>query len=179
MQWAMDDSLYRIQQALRGLLRNMPLSPLAWLMRLLIFPTGLPFHKPTDRLDHKVARSLLVPGEVRDRLTRGVYTHRDPRERIGQLEQALTAVAAATPHEKTLRRARIAGQLHGQEMPELIMEAVKLGILSEDDKKTLEEADRLRNQVIQVNAFEQLTPMRSNDPDQSAHMSKIDTLGAA
>jgi acyl-CoA dehydrogenase len=179
MQWAMDDSLYRIQQALRGLLRNMPLSPLAWLMRLFIFPTGLPFHKPADRLDHKVARSLLVPGEVRNRLTQGVYTHKDPRERIGQLEQALITVAAATPHEKTLRRARIAGQLHAQEKPELIMEALELGILSEDNKKMLEEADRLRNLVIQVNAFEQLTPTNTNEPDRSSDISTIDTLGAA
>ncbi|MES9866233.1 MAG: acyl-CoA dehydrogenase [Candidatus Thiodiazotropha sp. LLP2] len=179
MQWALDDSLYRIQHALRGLLRNMPARPLAWLLRVLIFPTGLPFHKPTDQLDHQVARSLLMPGEVRDRLTQGIFTTDDPDQRVGQLEKALIAVAATVPHEKTLKRAKRAGQLHAHKMPDLINEAVRLGILSEPDRAALEEADRLRNLIIEVNAFDHLIPTGTVKPKKSAHISTINKLGAA
>ncbi|MCG7909084.1 MAG: DUF1974 domain-containing protein, partial [Candidatus Thiodiazotropha taylori] len=179
MQWAMDDSLYRIQHALRGLLRNMPVRPLAWVMRVLIFPTGLPFHKPTDRLDHQVARTLLSPGEARDRLTHGVFTDDDPQQRIGQLEQAMHAVAKAIPLERTLKRAKRAGQLHARELPELIKEAIKLGILSESDKSLLAEAERLRSQVIEVNAFEKLMPTGSGSAKQQSKVSTINKLGAA
>ena len=179
MQWALDDSLYRMQHALRGLLRNMPVRPLAWLLRVLIFPTGLPFHKPTDRLDHQVARTLLRPGEARDRLTRGIYTSDDLQQRVGQLEQALIAVTAAAPHEKTLRRAKQAGQLHAQEMPALIMEAVNLGILSNHDRESLEQANQLRNQVIQVNAFERLNRRDALRQKEVTTVSKLDKLGAA
>ncbi|MEW8254008.1 MAG: acyl-CoA dehydrogenase [Candidatus Thiodiazotropha taylori] len=179
MQWAMDDSLYRIQHALRGLLRNMPVRPLAWVMRVLIFPTGLPFHKPTDRLDHQVARTLLSPGEARERLTHGVFTDDDPQQRIGQLEQAMHAVAKAIPLERTLKRAKRAGQLHARELPELIKEAIKLGILSESDKSLLAEAERLRSQVIEVNAFEKLMPTGSGSAKQQSKVSTINKLGAA
>jgi acyl-CoA dehydrogenase len=179
MQWALDDSLYRIQHALRGLLRNMPVRPLAWVMRVLIFPTGLPFHKPTDRLDHQVARLLLTPGEVRDRLTHGVFTNNDPQQRIGQLEQAMLAVTKVIPLEKTLKRAKRAGQLKSRELPELITEAIELGILSESDRTLLDEADRLRNQVIEVNAFDRLMPSGAGAGKQQPKVSTINKAGAA
>jgi acyl-CoA dehydrogenase len=179
MQWAMDDSLYRMQHALRALLRNMPVRPLAWMLRVIIFPTGLPFHKPTDHLDHQVARILLSPGEVRDRLTKGIFTTDNLQLRVGQLEQALIAVTEAAPHEKTLRRAKKAGQLHGQDVSSLMNEAVTLGILNNHDKESLELAKRLRNQVIQVNSFEQLTQHTTAKPKTNATVSQLNKLGVA
>ncbi|MEW8331862.1 MAG: acyl-CoA dehydrogenase [Candidatus Thiodiazotropha sp.] len=179
MRWAMEDSLYRIQHALRGLLRNMPIRPLAWLLRLIIFPTGLPFHKPTDKLDHQVARILVTPNEARDRLTRGIYITEDQGQRAGQLEQALFAVTAAAPHEKTLRRARRAGQLKSRDVRSLIAEALSLGILSESEKVSLEEADRLRGRIIQVNAFSDLGGVKTTAKRAVSKLSNINKRGAA
>jgi acyl-CoA dehydrogenase len=156
MLWAMDDSLYRIQHALRGLLRNLPVRPLAWLLRLVIFPTGLPFYQPTDQIDHQVAALLLHPGEVRERLTAGIYTTQDPQWRSGQLELALLAAAQAAPIEKTLRRAKRAGQLRSAGDEALIEEALSLGIIGEREREQLDRAKELRDQVIQVNAFDTL-----------------------
>ncbi|WP_316364487.1 acyl-CoA dehydrogenase [Candidatus Thiodiazotropha sp. CDECU1] len=179
MRWALDDSLYRFQHALRGLLRNMPFRPLAWLLRLVVFPTGLPFHKPTDSLDHQVARTLLSPSETRDRLTQGIYITEDQQQRAGQLEQALFAVNAAAPHEKTLRRAKRAGQLKSRDIRNLIAEAVSLGILSESEKVALEEADRLRRQVIQVNTFSHLGSLTSESSKATSKISKLNKRGVA
>jgi len=177
MQWAMDDSLYRIQHALRALLRNLPVRPLAWLLRLLIFPTGLPFYKPTDRLDHQLAHLMQQPGEVRDRLTQGVYTTSDQSQRIGQLEQALLAVADAAPIDKTLRQARRAGQLKSRNLAAMIEEALAMGILSESDREKLLIAEQLRNRVIQVNAFDHLNRDESEKQKPSHHSSLLDRLG--
>ncbi len=179
MQWAMDDSLYRIQHALRALLRNLPVRPLAWLLRLVIFPTGLPFYKPTDALDHRVAALLLRPGEVRDRLTDGVYTSLDPQQRIGQLELALKAVAEAAPIEKTLRQAKRAGQLKASGESALIEEALALGILSEANLNTLNTAAELRNQIIQVNAFDGLSEQDRSQNGSSDKHSLLHRLGVA
>jgi len=73
MRWACDDSLYRIQAALRSLFRNLPFPPLAWILKLLVFPTGLPYGKPCDHLGHTAARTLLSTSGVRDRLTDGIF----------------------------------------------------------------------------------------------------------
>jgi acyl-CoA dehydrogenase len=165
MRWALDDSLYRFQSALRGLLRNMPFRPLAWLLRLVVFPTGLPFHKPSDNLDHQVARILLSPNEARERLTQGIYITEDDQQRACQLEQALFAVNAAAPHEKTLRRAKRAGQLKSRDIRNLAAEAISLGILNESEKAALDEADRLRRQIIHVNTFNHLDALTSESKE--------------
>ena len=179
MQWAMDDSLYRIQHALRALLRNMPVRPLAWLLRWVIFPTGLPFYKPTDRLDHQVARVLQIPGETRDRLTQGIYTTLDLEQRTGQLEQGLLAVAEAAPIEKTLRQARKAGQLKADNPAEMIDEAIALGIINGTDRETLETAQQLRNRIIQVNAFEGLSEQERRRNRRGGKVSLLHRIGVA
>jgi acyl-CoA dehydrogenase len=179
MRWALDDSLQRFQYALRGLLRNMPFKPLAWLLRLVIFPTGLPFHGPTDELDHQVARILLSPNEARERLTRGIHITEDQRLRAGQLERALFAVNAAAPHEKTLRRAKRAGQLKSREIRNLAAEALSLGILSESEKVALDEADRLRNQIIRVNSFDHLGTLTSGPGERASKVSRLNKRGVA
>ncbi len=105
LHWALQQSLQRIQQAQLELWGNLPFRPLAWLLRLWTFPTGLPFQPPADRLEHRVAGLLLQPSEARDRLTGHVYISRDPSDSMGALELALSAVSAATPIEKTLWQA--------------------------------------------------------------------------
>jgi acyl-CoA dehydrogenase len=172
LQWAMEDSLHRIHLALRGLFRNIPLRPLGWLLRILVFPTGQPFHTPSDRLDRAVAALLLRPGETRDRLTRHVYLSDDPEDPVGVLELALQAVTAALPVERTLREAKKAGQLQGDSQ-QLIEQALEIGLLKREDVDKLALAERLRNRVIQVDAFASLTgiptPMKTM-PDDPRHL---------
>ncbi len=176
MQWAMDDSLYRIQHALRALLRNMPLRPLAWMLRVLIFPTGLPFHKPTDALEHQVSQLIQRPSKARDRLTHGVYQTDKQTERVAQLELALKAVVEAAPIEKTLRQAKRAGQLQSVDDEQLLEEAISLGILSHSDQEKLLLARQLRNQVIQVNSFQGLGGENRKSGNK---VSLLDRLGVA
>ena len=153
VKWALLDSLYNIQEALRGLLLNLPFKPLAWLLRLLIFPTSTPYHESSDRLDHRVARIILNKGDARERLTSGIYTTLDEKEAVGRLERAFEAVLAASPLEKTLRQAKRAGQIKGKTIKQLTTHACELGIISQEDIELLQEADRLRTEAIQVDAF--------------------------
>jgi acyl-CoA dehydrogenase len=153
VKWALLDSLYNTQEALRGLLLNLPIKPLSWFLRLLIFPTWTPYHESSDNLDHQVARIILNKGDARERLTSGIYSSLDEQETAGRLERAFEAALAATPLEKTLRQAKRAGQIKGKTINELAKHACELGVISNDDIELLDEANRLRNEVIQVDAF--------------------------
>ena len=153
VKWALLDSLYNIQEALRGLLLNLPFKPLAWVLRLLIFPTSTPYHESSDHLDHCAARIILNKGDARERLTSGIYASLDERETVGRLERAFEAALAASPLEKTLRQAKRAGQIKGKSISELAENACELGVISQEDIELLREADRLRTEVIQVDAF--------------------------
>ena len=73
LHWALQDALYRIQQALGGVIRNFPNAPLRWMLGALIFPLGMRLAPPSDRLGHEVATLLMQPGAARDRLTAGIY----------------------------------------------------------------------------------------------------------
>jgi acyl-CoA dehydrogenase len=180
LHWAMQDSLQRYQTALRGLLRNLPMRPMAWMLRMLIFPTGGLFRKPSDRLDHALASLIQQPGQARDRLTEHVYISRDPNERMGQLELALAAVNAAAPIEKTLRQAKRARQLAGDDEQNQIQEALRIGLIDPQDAQLLQRSETLREQVIQVDAFETfLKPSSSTDDPRSQTSPSLGRLGAA
>ena len=153
LRWACDTSLYRMQECFRLLFRNLPLRPLGWLLRLVIFPTGAPYTAPRDRIDHEAAQVLLQPGDARDRLTAGIFTSNDPTLRQGQFEQAFVHAARVAPIEKTLRSALRAGLLRSKEYAAQIDEALRAGVLAADDAQALERMIELRRQVIMVDSF--------------------------
>jgi len=164
MQWAMEDSLHRIQEALHGLFRNLPLRPLAWTLRFLVFPTGLKFHHPTDRMDKAAAQLLLRPGDTRDRLTEHIYTSSNPDEKVGLLDLALEAAFAAAPVEKLLRDARHAGEINRKGKQGLVEQALEQGVINQEQADKLAHAEELRDRVIQVDAFKDLKSRATPKP---------------
>jgi acyl-CoA dehydrogenase len=115
VRWALQEGLYRMQEALRALYRNLPSRPLAWLLRLTTFPTGYPFSEPTDHAAHAAAALLLAPSETREPLTQGVYIDPVEDSRTHQLERALAATQALKPLEARLAGLRRAGKLAAQD----------------------------------------------------------------
>jgi acyl-CoA dehydrogenase len=71
--WAMQDALYKLQQALAGVIQNFPNMLVRAMMSALIFPAGKNLVPPSDQLGHEAASLLMQPGEARDRLTNGIY----------------------------------------------------------------------------------------------------------
>jgi len=154
LRWALDDGLYRMQESLCSLLRNLPNRPLAFMLRYLIFPTGRPFSEPDDRSGHKAARLLLSQSDTRDRLTAGIFITNDPETPVGRLELALTLAEKITPIEKALTKARREGLISGKTIYELAVEGQKVDIISKEDVALINEMDVLRSQVIQVDSFD-------------------------
>ena len=153
LRWACDNSLYRIQEALRSLFRNLPSPALGRLLRFLTFPAGMPYSPPRDVTGHGAARSLLSPSGTRDRLTRGIYVSQDAGQRIGQLERALALADRVQPTERAIRAAVKSGLITGVRMDQLLEKALIKGVISTQEKDRLTAMERLRGQVIKVDAF--------------------------
>ncbi|MFX8000750.1 acyl-CoA dehydrogenase domain-containing protein, partial [Acinetobacter baumannii] len=81
---------------------------------------------------------VLVPGEVRDRLTRLIYVSNDVNDPTGLLEVTFQKAVAAEVVEKKLDRAVRAGKVRRVHGTDWFGEAVKAGVL------TAAEADQLR-----------------------------------
>ena len=153
VRWACENSLYRMQESLRLLFRNLPFRPLAWLLRIVVFPSGAPYTATSDRVDRAAAQILLQPGAARDRLTDGIFTTEDERFRQGQIERAFVQAARVEPIEKTLRDAYRAGLLHAATPAERITEAVAAGVISAEQANALAQMTELRRRVIAVDSF--------------------------
>ncbi|MEO5333498.1 MAG: acyl-CoA dehydrogenase [Magnetococcus sp. YQC-5] len=142
--WSIEESLWQIQKGLTEVLDNFPVRPVAWLLRGLVFPMGLPFKKPSDRLVHQLARIAMTPSATRDRLTHGIFLPDAAGEPLADLEDALVKIMAATPLEAKIRRAGHAGDLNA---------ALAAGVVTELEASRVRAAARARSGCIQVDDF--------------------------
>jgi len=155
LQWALEDTLVRIQDAFYGLFENFPSRPLAAFLRLVIFPWGREYRLPTDRLGSRVVGLMMEPSAARDRLTKGVYISPDENDPIATLEAALRAVIAAEPVEAKLRAALRDGRVETAYGELAAERAHEQGVLSPEEFALFERARALRRRVIMVDDFPQ------------------------
>lgn len=155
LHWSCQDALFRAQEALMGILQNFPLRPVAWMLRPLLFPWGRPYKRPTDQMGREVAEILLSPSSARDRLTLGIYLTQDTSQAIGRVDRALDDVVAAEGVEKRIAHALKAGTLarSGGDDAALLRDAVKHGIVTQEDAESARRAALSRRDVIAVDDF--------------------------
>lgn len=154
VRWALDDSLQQMQESINGLLHNLPARPLAWLLRLLIFPWGRRFTGPSDALSHHVAALLLSPSETRERLTDGIYLPSEADEPLAILEEALRRTISAEPIEKRLSQGLKKAGIDLPEDEERIAWALDHGLVSEHEVVQLRAAWAARAAATAVDDFD-------------------------
>jgi acyl-CoA dehydrogenase len=148
LEWGCEECLHKIQESFFGLFANLPSRTMARLLRLLIFPFGRHFDAPGDELVGRVARILMEPSALRDRLTAGLFIPSDPQDPLGRLEDALSKAIAAEPVERKLRDGRLKA-----EFPD---EGVRAGIINEGEAEIVRQAAVARREVIRVDDFSSL-----------------------
>ncbi len=148
------NGLFHFQEALRGTIDNFPVAPVRWLMRLAVFPLGAHYKPAPDWLGHKAVELVLVPGEVRDRLTRYIFVSSDPNDATGALELAFVKAVAAEAVEKKLNRAIRDGRVQRVHGTDWFADAVKQGIITAAEGEQLRELEALTERVIAVDHFD-------------------------
>jgi len=158
--FAAQNGLHRFEEALRGTVDNFPNRAVRAALRVIVFPFGRHYPPAPDALGTEIVRAVLVPGEVRDRLTRDIYVSEDPDDPTGLLEVALKKVVQAEEAEKKLERAIRAGTVRRYHGRDWIGEAADAGSITESEAQLLREAEALTQRVIAVDHFapEELMP---------------------
>jgi len=149
--WGMEDSLYKIQQSLLGVIRNFPVPVLGQVVRLIIFPFGLPFCPPSDKTVKSVARLLLNESESRDRLTEGVFIS-DRDDATGRVNKAFHLVLEAAPAERAIKNA-LTESVNFENYEGLVKRATESGVITEEQATTVRLAQQASARVIAVNDF--------------------------
>jgi len=153
LEWACQDLLYNIQTRLHEVLNNFPNRLVASVVRMLTFPLGKPYKRPSDELGQTVARLILQPGILRDRLTEGVYIPMNKSESVAQLDDALEKNFAAEPAIRKLRSAMKSGTLPHGDPEDQIDAGVSASIITDPEAAVIRAAIAARKIVIQVDAF--------------------------
>ena len=151
--WGLFHALNEIEEALLGVIDNLPSRFAAWGLHLLIYPLGAKLRAPNDKLGGLVARSLLEDREARTVLTKDIFVPPPNEPGLGKLEAALDKAVAAIPIETKLRDLVRAGKIDrapGHMLDDLALAA---GLITQAEYDQLNDARDARNEVIQVDSF--------------------------
>jgi acyl-CoA dehydrogenase len=154
VEWACRELLYQAQEQLHSVLRNFPNRTVAALARLLVFPRGLTYFAPADRLGRAVADLVLNNTATRASLSRFLYRTDEPGNVLAALQNVLEMAPMA---ESLERKVRIEGQKTGRvaalDLAGQVEQARALGILSEHEALFLSDYDRKVMAIVNVDDF--------------------------
>ncbi len=157
LHWSMQDALYHIQRAFDEFLTNFPVPIVfVWLLKSLVFPLGKRCRLPSDELSHQVARILMKPGAIRDRLTAGIYLPKSDsdanNEPLADLELAFQCAIDSETAEAKMREGvkskHITASGEGK-----IAQALQLNFITDAEADLLYRLRELRSKVIKVDDF--------------------------
>jgi acyl-CoA dehydrogenase len=151
--WAAQDSLYKTQMAIDELISNFPNRIVALLLRSIIFPLGTWLTKPSDDIDHQVAKILQTPSDVRTRLGHGQYVTQDANNVLGQLELTLHNVLACEPIFNKVCQA-LNKKLPFRQLDEIADQGLALKVITQDQAELLRTTERGRLAAINVDDFD-------------------------
>ncbi len=149
--WATAEALWRIDDALHGVIANLPNRAAAAVLRVLVFPFGVRTRPPDDRLTAAAGRCLIDGAATRLELTPDMFVPGARELGLGRLEHALELVVAAQPVNARLRDAVRTGALVGG--IGLLDRAVAAGVITTAELHLIAEAEAAREDAVQVDAF--------------------------
>jgi acyl-CoA dehydrogenase len=154
--WAMDHAFARMQEGFDAIYRDFGHPGVDWLLR---GPVGVwsrmnPLSAgPRDADGQAIAEALQTPGDHRDRLTSGAFRPRGASEPLARLEEALKLCQRAEELAQSLRRAVKQGRLPKLPFDQLVAKAIEETVLTRDEAEILAQAERARDEAIQVDSF--------------------------
>ena len=154
VEWACRSLLYRAQEQLHGLLRNLPNRAAASVLRLMIFPRGRTYFAPSDELGQKLVELITHPTQTRARLCRQTYVTQDPDNAMATLHNAMVAATRASPLYEKLRNAARAGLITAEDPLDRIDQAEREGVLNADEASQMRSLDELVMDVVGVDDFD-------------------------
>ncbi len=157
VEWACQTCLFNIQESLLHVLDNLPSSPLALFLRIIIFPFGRPFKQPNDQLGKAVAKIILQHSPARERLTTGIFIPTNPAEPLARLESCLRQTHDTEKLAQRLRTAVKDGRIKRRQLKEQLAEALQNEIINMDEADAIRAMQELHDKVIAVDDFSTLS----------------------
>ncbi len=145
---------FEIQKAFQGIYQNINLPFLGKFIKF-TFGSWSQVNSlsslPSDKTVHEIAKLLIVPGDVRNDLTQGMYLPKNP-EPLAELDSALELAYQSDQVFRKIHRAIKQGILK-KNKKNLIQEAFEQNVISIEEKNLLQAAEAAAIVAIQVDSF--------------------------
>lgn len=157
VRWSAEYGLARVQEAIAGVLENLPVPVLGPLLRgpaaawMRLVPIG---KEPSDRLTLEVARAVSTPGEAREALVAGTFVPQDEDEPLAVLERAFRLAVESESAYRKVRGAMREGVVRGDDPRRVVDAALDAGVIDEEEHALLAAAEAARARVVAVDAFD-------------------------
>ena len=165
VQWSLDYLIHRYQEAFREIIDNYPNRPLAYMLRAVVFPLGMHFKAPSDKLETSLAQIVTENNSTRDRIVSGLYVEQGDNNPLAHVNEVFLESIALEPLNKKIRQAikdKILPKLHGVE---LIEKARNEKVISKEEAAQLIAFDEQLMSVIHVDDFDQDELIRTPCPE--------------
>jgi acyl-CoA dehydrogenase len=156
--WSIYYALNEIQNAFDNIFKNLNVPVIGWFFRVPIafwsrlnrFSTG-----PSDHASRKIVAKILIPSELRDQLTSGIFLcESDENEQLNLYERAFEAAANAAKTQSKIRSAMTQGLINKKlPLDEIIQTATALNLISDQEADNFYHANQLRREAIDVDSF--------------------------
>ncbi len=151
--WAMRHVEHEIERALSGLIDNLPSRPIAWGLRLALFPLGAGAKPPSDRQTSQLARAILDDGPARMSLSSGIFVPPADAPGLGELEAALDKVMAAKEARERIKEAQRRQLLPRGSPLALARQAAEKNVITAGEAEAIRVAEAARDSAVQVDSF--------------------------
>jgi acyl-CoA dehydrogenase len=152
LRWSADYCLAQYWHTMYELLHNLPNRPLAFALRVLVMPLGIPRHMPKDSLNREITAILTTSGKARQSLIENVFISTQKTDPIALLEQAF---AETTEHAELLKK--IYSSIKNHERISTLKQSIEAGleakIITPKEAEILHKIDKLSQAVIAVDDF--------------------------
>lgn len=165
--YAVQHCLYSAAKSLQEAFANYPKKSVGRLLKVLIFPLGNHYQKPSDNLTLNIAESLMTPGAHRDRLTHLCYIGKDEDDSVGLMENAFLAMYGIKSLERKLMTAAKEGKVARKGLlKDRLAQALEANVLTQEEVDKILKAEALRYKAIQVDHFSHdFSEVRTHDQE--------------
>ena len=153
--YSLSKAEYEVENALIGVMANLPNRLAAWMIRLIAFPLGRSYHQPTDKQLDKVVDAVMdSSSDLRDRLTSDVFIPNPDAPGLGALNNTYKEFIKTSDLRKKLSTALREGKLAKDIPINMAKQAQQIGLISDEEYSALIAIEHARDDIIQVDYYD-------------------------
>ena len=153
--YSLSKAEYEIENALFGVMANLPNRLAAWTIRLLAFPFGRSYYQPTDKQLDGVVDAVMDSGnDLRTRLTSDVFIPDADIPGLGALNDTYKEFTKTLDVRQKLNTAVRSGKLDKDIPLNMAKQARQIGLISDEEYSALSKVEQARDDIIQVDNFD-------------------------